>query len=79
METDAFRLVNDLPSVPFPVVWVPMDIVPASAGQAVGTNPWPVSPGARGCASRSSEVRTAVTPGSARAAAASIDSTTAEA
>jgi hypothetical protein len=53
--------------------------VPASAGQAVGTNPWPVNPGARGCASRSSAVRTAATPGSARAAAVSIDSTTAEA
>ena len=25
-ETDAFRLVNDLPSLPFPVVWVPMQV-----------------------------------------------------
>jgi undecaprenyl-diphosphatase len=25
-ETDAFRLVNDLPSLPFPVVWVPMQL-----------------------------------------------------
>jgi membrane-associated phospholipid phosphatase len=26
LETDAFRLVNDLPSVPFGVVWVPMQL-----------------------------------------------------
>jgi membrane-associated phospholipid phosphatase len=26
VETDAFRLVNDLPSLPFPVVWVPMQL-----------------------------------------------------
>jgi membrane-associated phospholipid phosphatase len=26
VETDAFRLINDLPSLPFPVVWVPMQL-----------------------------------------------------
>jgi membrane-associated phospholipid phosphatase len=44
-EARAFRLVNDLPSVPFPVVWLPMQlgnflIVPAAALAALAFRRW---------------------------------------
>jgi len=44
-EADAFRLVNDLPSLPFPVVWVPMQlgnflVVPAAVLAALAFRRW---------------------------------------
>jgi membrane-associated phospholipid phosphatase len=45
LEASAFRLVNDLPSVPFPVVWVPMQlgnllVVPAAVLAALAFRRW---------------------------------------
>jgi membrane-associated phospholipid phosphatase len=44
-EADAFRLVNDLPSVPFPIVWAPMQlgnllVVPAAVLVALALRRW---------------------------------------
>jgi membrane-associated phospholipid phosphatase len=44
-EADAFRLINDLPSLPFPVVWVPMQlgnflVVPAAVLAALAFRRW---------------------------------------
>ena len=49
-ETDAFRLVNDLPSLPFPVVWVPMQlgnllVVPAAVLAALALRRWRLAGG----------------------------------
>jgi membrane-associated phospholipid phosphatase len=50
LEGDAFRLVNDLPSVPFPVVWVPMQlgnflVVPAAVLAALAFRRWRLAAG----------------------------------
>jgi membrane-associated phospholipid phosphatase len=50
LEADAFRLVNDLPSLPFPVVWVPMQlgnflVVPAAALAALALRRWRLAAG----------------------------------
>jgi len=50
LEADAFRLVNDLPSVPFPVVWVPMQlgnllVVPAAVLAALAFRRWRLAGG----------------------------------
>jgi membrane-associated phospholipid phosphatase len=50
LETDAFRLVNDLPSVPFPVVWAPMQlgnllVVPAAVLAALAFRRWRLAAG----------------------------------
>jgi membrane-associated phospholipid phosphatase len=50
IEGDAFRLVNDLPSVPFPVVWVPMQlgnllVVPAAVLAALAFRRWRLAAG----------------------------------
>jgi membrane-associated phospholipid phosphatase len=49
-ETDAFRLVNDLPDVPFPLVWVPMQlgnllVVPAAVLAALAFRRWRLAAG----------------------------------
>jgi membrane-associated phospholipid phosphatase len=49
-EADAFRLVNDLPSVPFGVVWVPMQlgnllVVPAAVLAALAFRRWRLAAG----------------------------------
>jgi membrane-associated phospholipid phosphatase len=49
-EADAFRLVNDLPSVPFPLVWVPMQlgnllVVPAAVLAALAFRRWRLAAG----------------------------------
>jgi hypothetical protein len=49
-EADAFRLVNDLPSVPFGVVWVPMQlgnllVVPAAVLAALAFGRWRLAAG----------------------------------
>jgi membrane-associated phospholipid phosphatase len=50
VEGDVFRLVNDLPSVPFPVVWVPMQlgnllVVPAAVLAALAFRRWRLAAG----------------------------------
>jgi undecaprenyl-diphosphatase len=50
LEADAFRLVNDLPSVPFPIVWVPMQfgnllVVPAAVLAALAFRRWRLAAG----------------------------------
>jgi membrane-associated phospholipid phosphatase len=50
IETDAFRLVNDLPSLPFAIVWVPMQlgnflIVPAVVVAALIARRWRLAAG----------------------------------
>ncbi len=50
LEADMFRLVNDLPSVPFPVVWVPMQlgnllVVPAAVLVALAFRRWRLAAG----------------------------------
>ena len=50
LEADAFRLVNDLPSVPFTVVWVPMQlgnllVVPAAVLAALAFRRWRLAAG----------------------------------
>jgi undecaprenyl-diphosphatase len=50
LEADLFRLVNDLPSVPFPVVWVPMQlgnllVVPAAVLAALVFRRWRLAGG----------------------------------
>jgi membrane-associated phospholipid phosphatase len=50
LETDAFRLINDLPSLPFPVVWVPMQfgnllVVPAAVLAALAFRRWRLAGG----------------------------------
>jgi membrane-associated phospholipid phosphatase len=50
LEASAFRLVNDLPSVPFPVVWVPMQlgnflVVPAAVLAALAFRRWRLAAG----------------------------------
>jgi membrane-associated phospholipid phosphatase len=50
LEVDAFRLVNDLPSVPFPIVWVPMQlgnllVVPAAVLAALAFRRWRLAGG----------------------------------
>jgi membrane-associated phospholipid phosphatase len=50
LEADAFRLVNDLPSVPFPIVWVPMQlgnllVVPAAVLVALAFRRWRLAGG----------------------------------
>jgi membrane-associated phospholipid phosphatase len=50
LEASAFRLVNDLPSVPFPVVWVPMQlgnllVVPAAVLAALAFRRWRLAGG----------------------------------
>lgn len=50
VEGDAFRLVNDLPSAPFPIVWVPMQlgnflIVPAAVLAALLFRRWRLAGG----------------------------------
>jgi len=49
-EVDAFRLVNDLPSVPFGIVWVPMQlgnllVVPAAVLAALAFRRWRLAAG----------------------------------
>jgi len=49
-EADAFRLVNDLPSVPFGIVWVPMQlgnllVVPAAVLAALAFRRWRLAAG----------------------------------
>jgi membrane-associated phospholipid phosphatase len=49
-EADAFRLINDLPSLPFPIVWVPMQlgnllIVPAAVLAALAFRRWRLAAG----------------------------------
>ena len=49
-EASAFRLVNDLPSVPFPIVWVPMQlgnllVVPAAVLAALAFRRWRLAAG----------------------------------
>jgi membrane-associated phospholipid phosphatase len=49
-EADAFRLVNDLPDVPFPLVWVPMQlgnllVVPAAVLAALAFRRWRLAAG----------------------------------
>ena len=49
-EADLFRLINDLPSVPFPIVWVPMQlgnflIVPAAVLAALAFRRWRLAGG----------------------------------
>ena len=49
-EATAFRLVNDLPSAPFPVVWVPMQlgnllVVPAAVLAALAFRRWRLAAG----------------------------------
>jgi membrane-associated phospholipid phosphatase len=49
-ESDAFQLINDLPSVPFPIVWVPMQlgnflIVPAAVLAALAFGRWRLAAG----------------------------------
>jgi membrane-associated phospholipid phosphatase len=50
LEADAFRLVNDLPSLPFPLVWVPMQlgnflVVPAAVLAALAFRRWRLAGG----------------------------------
>ncbi|HSK37302.1 MAG TPA: phosphatase PAP2 family protein [Actinomycetota bacterium] len=50
LEADLFRLVNGLPSVPFPVVWVPMQlgnllVVPAAVLAALAFRRWRLAAG----------------------------------
>ena len=50
LEADAFWLVNDLPSVPFPLVWVPMQlgnllVVPAAVLAALAFRRWRLAAG----------------------------------
>jgi membrane-associated phospholipid phosphatase len=50
VEADAFRLVNDLPSAPFPIVWVPMQlgnllVVPAAILAALAFRRWRLAAG----------------------------------
>jgi len=50
LEADLFRLVNDLPSLPFPVVWVPMQlgnflVVPAAVLAALALRRWRLAGG----------------------------------
>src|SRR4029453_8911517 len=50
LEADAFRLINDLPSIPFPVVWVPMQlgnflVVPAAVLAALAFRRWRLAGG----------------------------------
>jgi membrane-associated phospholipid phosphatase len=50
LEADLFRLVNDLPSLPFPVVWVPMQlgnflVVPAAVLAALAFRRWRLAGG----------------------------------
>ena len=50
LEADAFRLVNDLPSVPFGIVWVPMQlgnllVVPAAVLAALAFRRWRLAAG----------------------------------
>jgi membrane-associated phospholipid phosphatase len=50
LEADAFRLVNHLPSVPFPVVWIPMQlgnllVVPAAVLVALAFRRWRLAGG----------------------------------
>ncbi len=50
LEADAFRLLNDLPSVPFAIVWVPMQlgnflIVPAAVLVALAFRRWRLAAG----------------------------------
>jgi membrane-associated phospholipid phosphatase len=50
LEADAFRLINDLPSLPFPVVWVPMQlgnflVVPAAVLAALAFRRWRLAGG----------------------------------
>ena len=50
VEGDAFRLVNDLPSAPFPIVWVPMQlgnllVVPAAILAALAFRRWRLAAG----------------------------------
>jgi membrane-associated phospholipid phosphatase len=50
LEASAFRLVNDLPSVPFPIVWVPMQlgnflVVPAAVLAALAFRRWRLAGG----------------------------------
>jgi undecaprenyl-diphosphatase len=50
LEGDLFRAVNDLPSVPFPVVWVPMQlgnllVVPAAVLAALAFRRWRLAAG----------------------------------
>ena len=50
LEDNLFRLVNDLPSVPFPVVWVPMQlgnllVVPAAVLAALAFRRWRLAAG----------------------------------
>jgi membrane-associated phospholipid phosphatase len=50
LETSAFRLVNDLPSLPFPIVWVPMQlgnflVVPAAVLAALAFRRWRLAGG----------------------------------
>jgi membrane-associated phospholipid phosphatase len=50
LEADAFRLVNDLPSLPFGVVWVPMQlgnflVVPAAVLAALALRRWRLAGG----------------------------------
>jgi membrane-associated phospholipid phosphatase len=49
-EADAFRLINDLPSLPFPIVWVPMQlgnflVVPAAVLAALAFRRWRLAGG----------------------------------
>jgi membrane-associated phospholipid phosphatase len=50
LETEVFRLVNDLPSVPFPLVWAPMQlgnllVVPAAVLAALALRRWRLAAG----------------------------------
>ena len=50
VEADAFRLVNDLPSLPFPIVWVPMQlgnllVMPAAVLAALAFRRWRLAAG----------------------------------
>ncbi|HEY4725039.1 MAG TPA: hypothetical protein VIJ13_03560, partial [Actinomycetota bacterium] len=50
LEASAFRLVNDFPSVPFPIVWVPMQlgnflVVPAAVLAALAFRRWRLAGG----------------------------------
>lgn len=50
LEADAFRLVNDLPSLPFAIVWVPMQlgnflVVPAAVLAALAFRRWRLAAG----------------------------------
>ena len=50
LEADTFRLINDLPSLPFPVVWVPMQfgnllVVPAAVLAALAFRHWRLAVG----------------------------------